>query len=184
MGHVDGVHVDDGEHAPAEHPLPFPLLDVLAVVGAGEGLCGPFLLEEGAPDEVRDGLVDFRQIEEIVFVPCLADPLSGERSTGQHSFKHGERRQKQGRGRMEQRDIGSRTPRFKLWNFKVLLNFILVWRGGLGGHNLEVDGEQSSSWPDSLLMPVDADVNGPHLRLSKILGMALFRRDKCTGHPF
>lgn len=89
MGHVDGVHVDDGEHAPAEHSLPFPLLNVLAVVSSGEGLGGPFLLEEGAPDEVWDGLLDLSQVEEVVFVPCLSDSLLGERSTGQHSFKYG-----------------------------------------------------------------------------------------------
>lgn len=80
VGHVDGIHVDDGQHAAVEHALPLALLDVLAMVGAGQCLCVPFLLEEGPGDVVGYCSLNLGQVVEVVLVPCLADFLLGGRA--------------------------------------------------------------------------------------------------------
>ncbi len=73
LGHVARVHVDHGGHAAVEHALPLLLLDVLAVIAAGQGLGRPFLLEECARDEVRDPGPEY--VVEVVFVGRLTEAL-------------------------------------------------------------------------------------------------------------
>lgn len=109
VGHVLGVHVDDGQQASAEHALPLALFDVLAVVGAGECFGCPFLLEECSGDKVRDGSRDSSKVEEVVLVPSLANSLLGvaERWSVTVSTDNGSRGGQKA-GEMH-------TPFFKLW---------------------------------------------------------------------
>lgn len=74
-GEVARVHVDNAGKAAAEHALPLPLADVLAVVGARGSLGHPFLLEEGFGSYMW--FPEPGEVKEVVLVPCLSDALRG-----------------------------------------------------------------------------------------------------------
>lgn len=66
-GELGGIHGDHAAYASREHALPLTLTDLLAVVGPGNGLGGPFLLEEGL---VRGrGIPEAAEVIQVIFAP-------------------------------------------------------------------------------------------------------------------
>lgn len=67
------IHGDNGGKTTIEHAGPFAFTDLLAVVGTGQGLCQPFLLEEGLFD--GEGREHARDVVQGPFRPVRADFL-------------------------------------------------------------------------------------------------------------
>lgn len=106
-GEVAVVHGDDGGQVAAEHVLPLLLADVLAVVGAGARLGGPFLLEVGAGGDV--GGSELGEGVQGPARPVLADVLRASAGGG------GSRGQSRGR-----------TSFFSEWNLGFLRGMAAV----------------------------------------------------------
>ena len=67
LGQTCSVHGDDAANAAREHALPLGFGNLFAVVCAGGGFGGPFLLEEGAV--VGAGVAEALEVIKVVFAP-------------------------------------------------------------------------------------------------------------------